>query len=239
MPPFLLSRTTLLVSLIISAMLAGLAGVALINAGDDTGPTKGLPPAGPLPTLSPTRPATPSPTPTPTATATATPTATASPTATATATAKPTATKTATAKPTTQQTYAYPKPTRSYAPLQVTMRSSRGAGEVGDTFSITAVATDGDGEIYMNGLDFGDGTTVPAQSSPKKCKAYPPLHSPPGAYQAEPDKKDFGPYTHKYLAPGTYTITMRVASVNADCKPNGPKDESRILQLKVTVTAAP
>ncbi|MCU1587136.1 MAG: hypothetical protein JWN31_629 [Frankiales bacterium] len=242
MPPFLLSRTALLVSLIIAALLAGVAGLALVNAGDNTGPTRGLPTAGPVPTPSPTPSTTPSPTPTPvptaTATPTATPTVTATPSASPAATAKPTATRTATPKPTTQQTYAYPKPTRSYAPLQLTLRSSRGAGQVGDTFSVTAVATDGDGEIYMDGLDFGDGSKEPAQSSPKHCKSYPPLHSPPGPYQPSPDKKNFGPYNHTYLAPGDYTITMTVASVNATCKPNGPANESRTLHLVVHVTAA-
>jgi pyruvate/2-oxoglutarate dehydrogenase complex dihydrolipoamide acyltransferase (E2) component len=232
MSDFFLSKPFLLVGLLVAAVLAAGAGVTLRDAGDDTGPRLALPTGGPTPTASAT--ASPTATPTPSATPTATASATPSATATATRSATPAPTRSASPAP---KTYAYPKPTKSYAPLTVTLRSSRGSGEVGDVFTITSVATDGDGEIYMAGLDFGDGTRVPTQSTPTKCKAYPPLHSPPGAYQPSPDKKDFGPYEHRYLSPGDYTITIRVSSVNATCKPNGPANETRVLQLKVTVTA--
>ena len=200
MPPFLLSRTTLLVSLIISAMLAGVAGVALINAGDDTGPTTGLPPAGPLPTLSPTPPRD------------AEPDTHAhrdrhrhayrdgQPHRDGHGHGEAHGDQDGHCQADDAADLRLPEAHPHLRAAAGDHAHSRGAGEVGDTFSVTAVATDGDGEIYMNGLDFGDGTTVPAQTSPKKCKAYPPLHSPPGAYQAEPDKKDFGPYSHKYLA---------------------------------------
>ena len=48
----------------------------------------------------------------------------------------------------------------------------------------------------------------PRSSRRRRCKAYPPLTSPPGAYQPQPDKKNYGPYDHTFTAPGTYTITF-------------------------------
>jgi hypothetical protein len=245
MPAFMTSKSFLLIALIVAALLAGLSGYALSNAGDDSGPTLSLPTAGPTPTLGRTASATPSVTPTAsasataTAPATATPTATASPTPSATksATPKPTPTKSATPKPSpTTKTYAYPKPTKTYAGLRLTGTFTGKTATVGDVYRVSAVATDGDGTIYMNGLSWGDGASVGSQPSPKKCKSYPPLHSPPGAYQPDPDKKDFGPYEHTFTKAGTYTIRFYVASVNADCRPNGPSNESTFVEMKVTVS---
>lgn len=106
--------------------------------------------------------------------------------------------------------------------------------EVGDIYTVVGKATDGDGTIYFTGMTWGDGASEPRQSSPRKCKSYPPLTSPPGPYQPDPDSKTYT-FNHRYLAPGDYKITFRVASLNADCRPNGPKDETRVLSVTVTV----
>lgn len=232
MPAFFARRSVLLVTLLVAALLAGLSGYALTNAGDEGSPQLTLPTAGPSPTLSSTPKATPSTTPSPTATASP------APTETSTSTHRPTATPHSTRTSSGGSgTYAYPKPSRRYDGLRLTGQFTGKNVTVGDPYKVSAVATDGDGTIYFTGLDWGDGSKVPGQASPQHCKSYPPLHSPPGPYQPQPDKKNFGPFNHTYVTPGTYTIIVKVASVNADCRPNGPKPEATSVALKVTVTA--
>jgi hypothetical protein len=230
------NRGVLLLALLIAAVLAAGSGYALYNAGDDSSPAVGA-----LPTTSATPSATPSET--PSETPSATPTETASPTPAVTA--SPTSTRSSSPRATSgSHTYAYPKPSRTYDGLQVTLTSNPQHGTVGQNFRVTIEATDGDGKLFFNGLSWGDGATVPSQGNPQRCKSYPPLTSPPGAYQPQPDARTGSTayrFDHKYLAPPAqadhYDITVHIASVNADCRPNGPKREDRTLTVRVYVTA--
>lgn len=224
---------------VVAAGLVGGATVAFVNAGDedDTKARSPLAGATPSPSASPTPEATveptPEPTPSPTATASATPAATASASPSATTSASPRAS--ASSSPATT-TYAYPKPTRSYDGLRAKATLDPGSGNTGTTFELTASGTDGDGEIYLATLNWGDGTSS-AEASPQRCKTYPPLTSPPGAYQPSPDSATFV-RRHTYAKPGTYTLTVQLESVNKDCKPNGPaKERSSLPSITVKVVA--
>ena len=224
------NRGVLLLALVIAAVLAAGAAFALVNAGDDSGPRLTLPTLSPTPTdtASATPSATPTATATPSATATASPTATSKPTATA----KPSATSTS-----GSHTYAYPKPTHTYAGLELTIHSPSNNEPPGSDFVLTAKATDGDGTIFFNGMSWGDGSTEPAQANPQHCKSYPqPPTSPQGSYQPQSDSKTFT-FHHRYLVGGRdYVITVKVASVNVDCRPNGPKRQDTLLRVRIHVT---
>lgn len=210
--------------LLAGGLLAGSA-VAYVEAGDGDGTTKAVAPV--VPTATPTTEPTPEPTetatvvPTPVAT---TPAPTASPTPSPSATTSPTPVATSTGT----RTYAYPKPTRVYDGLTLSATLNHADGDTATVFSFDLSATDGDGTIYFDGIDWGDGTRTPAAASPQRCKSYPPLTSPPGPYRAEPDSyRSNGQYTHRYTRTGDYQVTVRVSSVNADCRPNGPAKETR------------
>lgn len=231
---FARSRVFLILALAIAALLAAGTAAALIQSGD----------AEPvvLPTAAPISTATPTPTPSPTATpsSTATPSATPSPTSTATGGSTTGGSSGSGGGTTTggssTHTYAYPKPPKGgYDGLRLKVTVDPGSGPLGTVFKVTATGTDGDGTIYFNGLSWGDGTGEPAQKSPQRCKSYPPPTSPPGAYQPDPDKKDYS-FSHRYLAPGKYTITVKIASVNETCKPNGPATQYQTVQVPITVT---
>jgi hypothetical protein len=228
---FARSRVFLLLALAIAAVLAAGSAVALIRAGD--GEPVVLPTS--IPSSSATPSATPTGTPTPTADPSAGPTATSGSTATPTSTAG-TSGGTSGGSTGGSGTYAYPKPPKGgYEGLRLKVTVDPGSGPVGTEFKLTAVGNDGDGTIYFNGLTWGDGTSEPAQSNPQRCKSYPPLKSPPGAYEPDPDSKTYR-FSHRYLAPGRYTITVRVASVNETCKPNGPATQYQTVQVPITVT---
>ena len=226
------NRGVLLLALVIAAVLAAGAGYAFSNAGDDSSPSIGaLPTTSPTPTES----ATATPTATPSETATPAPTETASPAAT------PTATRTTTSHPTTaSQTYAYPRPpSQGYEGLQMSMTASNEGDNDADPldYTVTVTASDKDGTIYFNGLSWGDGTSQPAQADPQHCKSWPPLTSPPGPYQPHPDSKKWV-FHHRYPALDKgYVITAKVASVNADCHPHGPRREDKSLSVTVHPTA--
>jgi hypothetical protein len=226
------NRGVLLLALLIAAVLAAGSAFALINAGDDSGPkVDALPTASPTPTA----------TETPSATPTATPTESATPEPTATATTSPTAkpTASATSKPTSSGTYSYPKPSHSYQGLELTLSSPDNNQPAGEDFVLTVKSSDGDGKIFFNGLSWGDGQSEPAAANPQHCKSYPqPPTSPQGAYQPQPDSKTFT-FHHKYLVGGRdYVIAVKVASVNGDCRPNGPKREDTKLYLRIHVDPA-
>lgn len=227
------SRALVVLALLVAAGLLAVATVAFVKASDDKGTTKSVrPPLTPVATATsePTAEPTPEPTlttaPTPSATATATPTATATATATVTATVTPGTT-----------TYAYPSPTRGYEGLALTATKSGGNDTTGSSFHLAVKGTDGDGEIYLAGVSWGDGTSVPAEASPQHCKAWPPLTSPPGPYAPEPDHAAYG-YDHSYSTKDDYVITVWMSSVSKDCKPHGPKSETRQVQIPVTIVSA-
>jgi hypothetical protein len=213
------ARVAAVVGLVVSAGLAGGAAYALVQVTDDD--TRS--------TAAATQPTPAALTPTPTPTASPTPSPTPAPVVTVTPTASPGAVPTATPTPRPTgpvRTYAYPKPTTSYQGLSLSATIDPGNGDTTDVFSVTVKATDGDGRTYFAGLDWGDGTTVAADPSPRRCASYPPLTSPPGPYRPQPDARTFGPYRHRFTRGGTYTVTVRVSSVNADCRPNGPQAET-------------
>lgn len=213
---------------VLAAGLAAGAGVVFANAGDDTTSQA----TSPLVTPAPTGTAyVPTPEPTVEVTATAAPTPTTTVTATATATAS--ATPSATVSPGTK-TYAYPRPPKKYEGLALRATLDPGNGTTDTTFHLTIKGSDGDGTVRFTGLTYGDSTREPAQADPTHCKSYPPLTSPPGAYQPEPSARTYS-FTHRYARPGRYTLTMHLTSVNADCKPHGPAPETRDAAFTVTV----
>jgi hypothetical protein len=233
MSDFAKSRVFLLLALAIAALLATASAVAFTQSGDDE-------PDVALPTAAPTTSETPSATPSPTSTLTPepSPAATATATATTTATADPSAAPTR--RPTTgpsTRTFAYPKPSQSYERLKVRVTANPGSGDQGTVFEIVSAAEDGDGTIYFSGLTWGDGASERSQPSPRKCKSYPPLTSPPGAYQPDPDKKTYT-FSHRYTEPGTYKVVVTITSVNADCRPNGPANDVVKVEIPITVTKA-
>lgn len=225
------SRLFVVLALVLSAVLLAAAAVAFVAAGDDRGTTRASSPVLPDSTPSPT----PTPTDVPTDAPSATPTA--APAESTPATVAPPATPeaSATASPTGPVSYDYPRPTRGYEQLYLSATNTPGGGYEQTTFALSLRSTDGDGEIYFDGLTWGDGTGVAAQGSPQRCASYPPLTSPPPPYSPEPDAATFS-YRHRYPAVGTYTITVQVASVSKDCKPHGPRAESRKVELQVVVS---
>jgi hypothetical protein len=226
-------------AVVVSALLAGTAAYALDQATDDSAPTvlsspepvvTESPTAEPTvdPTLAPIPTLTPLPTLSPTPTSTASPTHSASPTASQTAVV--------TASPTPRRIYPYPKPTTVYAGLAL---SAKLIPRGGSQYAVSVVteddrngATDGDGTIYLESLSWNDGPLVRGVN-PTSCRSYPPLTSPPGPYQPEPDSKR-ATYEHTYPSgPANYHIVLTIRSVNADCKPNGPKPETATLEFDV------
>jgi hypothetical protein len=232
------NRGVLLLALLIAAVLAAGSVYAFVNAGDGSGPTiDALPSPSATASESPTPSPTPSVTPSETSTPTPTPTATQGSSPRATPKATSSATRTSSPRSSSSTTYAYPKPSRDYDRLQLTITANPEHGTVGETFRVVGTATDGDGRIYFTGMSWGDGSSEPAGSNPQHCKSWPPLTSRPGPYQPRPDKKRYA-FDHQYLTPGDYTITFHVRSVNEDCRPNGPKREDRVLSVVVHVAAA-
>ena len=217
--PRLLGGLAVLVS---AGLVAGATGLYLAAGEEEetkaVSPqvTSGVAPSPtPLPTFSTPSP-TAAPTSSPTAAATATPSA--SPSATASASPGPSRTGGST-------TYAYPKPTRTYDGLRLSATMNPGDGFTTTTFRLSVTASDGDGTIYLESIDWGDGTRT-TTPNPQACKSYPPLTSPPGAYSPQADSYDKA-FTHRYTRTGTFTVRVTVTSVNKDCRPNGPARESR------------
>jgi hypothetical protein len=121
--------------------------------------------------------------------------------------------------------YPYPKPTTTYAGLALNAGVDPQTGSVGTVFTLSARATDGDGSIYLVGIDWdGNGTFTDGEADPTRCKSFPSPSTKPGPYQPAPGDRSFT-RRHKYTQAGIYTVTIRVRSVNADCRPYGPKAE--------------
>jgi len=224
-------------AVLVSAGLVAGAAALFVSAGDGEGTTKAVSPlvTSPTPSETPTEPApepTVSPTPGPTATPTPTPTPTVTSSPTATASARPSTTSSPT------RTYAYPRPSRRYDGLTLTVTADQGGGDTRTVFKLTVEGKDGDGEVYFDGIRWGDGSGVPSAGSPQHCKSYPPLTSPPGAYQPEPDTATYV-YKHRYTKPGAYVVEVQVSSISKDCKPHGPEKETRKAQLTLVVEPAP
>ena len=223
-------KVVLGVALVVAAGLATGAGVVFSNAGDGTTSRAVSPVVTPAPTQTADVPTSaPSAEVTATATPEATPSATATPTATATASATPSAS----VSPGTT-TYAYPRPGKKYDGLVLRGTLDPGNGSTDTTFHLTIKGSDGDGTVRFFGVTYGDGASEPAEADPTRCKSYPPLTSPPGAYTPEPSARTYS-FTHRYTRPGRYTLTMHLVSVNADCKPHGPARETRDAAFTVTV----
>ncbi|MCW2707280.1 MAG: hypothetical protein JWM22_1122 [Frankiales bacterium] len=199
-------------AVVVAGGLAGAAGYALEQATGESSPA-----ALPAPTASPTA----SPTPTQTPTETPTPTPVLSPTPTATAV--PTATPRTTATPTTRF-YAYPRPSKTYARLALSASVNPRTGTVGQLFALSAATSDGDGTIYVTSVDWGDGTVGAGEANPGACPAYPSPTAQPGGYRPQPDRRNLR-FTHRYRQAGSYTVTVEVRSLNADCRPYGPAQE--------------
>ena len=237
MPAFMRTRGFLLLALVLSAALTAGAAFALVNAGDDSpGLTATAPTATPTtePTTEP--PSTAAPFPTFTATSAPVPTTTA-PTAapTATETAAPTSRPTSGPTSAPARTYPYPRPTQRYDELSMDLTYPDQPLAPNSDVGISATGTDGDGDVYFNGLTWGDGTGVAAQPAPHHCPSYPPLTS-PHRYQPEPSKRTYV-FHHRYAVPGKYTLVVHVASNNGDCKPHGPAAEYQSLEGTITIVA--
>ena len=223
-------------AVLVSAGLVAGATVAYVNAGDES-PSKAVevpvtpgvaPTSAPLPSEAPSE--TPSASPTavaPTATPSATPSATASPSP-----SKSSGGTTA---------YAYPRPTRTYDGLRLSATMNPGDGYTTTRFSMSVTASDGDGTIYLQSIDWGDGTKT-AEADPTACKTYPSPTSQPGPYEPQADSYQKA-FPHTYAKAGDYVVVVTVASVNKDCRPHGPSREDRVARFdganSVTVTAPP
>ncbi|MFN2539449.1 MAG: hypothetical protein ABR549_15040 [Mycobacteriales bacterium] len=210
-------------AVVVAGGLAAGAAYALDHATDD-----GTATAAASATPSPTPLATPSESAGPLPSAAPSPTATATPTATPTARPTPSAsaTRAATPKPTAPvRHYAYPAPTRTYEGLSLSAKMDPHSGSVGETFDLEGDATDGDGTIFVAGIDWGDGTVDKGEASPAQCPAYPSPTANPGPYQPASDHRTFT-RSHVYRAAGDYRVVVTVRSVNADCRPHGPKPET-------------
>jgi hypothetical protein len=211
------ARARLLAGLavVVAGGLAAGAAYALDNAtGDGTPTALASPEAPPTPVETPGESASPTPAaaPSPTVTPSATPTRT------------PTATRSASASPTAVRRYAYPGPTKTYAGLSLTAQLDPQSGSAGQTFSLQGHATDGDGTIFVTSVDWGDGKVDGGEAIPDSCPAYPSPTANPGPYQPAPDSRTFT-RSHVYTSAGDYRVVVTVTSVNADCRPHGPKAE--------------
>jgi hypothetical protein len=210
-----------------SARARAVAGLAVIVAGGlvggaayalDQATSEDLPVAPASPTPSPTPSETESETSTP-APAPTTPRPT--PSATPTATQKPSASASPSPAP---KLYAYPGPTTAYPPLTLRAEINPQAGTTSQTFTLEGVAKDGDGTIFVSSVNWGDGTVNGGEAGPTSCPAYPSPTAAPGPYQPHGDSRTFT-RTHTYSAIGDYKVVVTVRSINADCRPHGPRAE--------------
>ncbi len=232
-------RAVAVVGVLLSAGLVGGAAFAFVSTRNDEGTTQARRPDVTVqPSASSSATSAPSATPTGTGAPSPSASASATPSATASATPAPRATTLATASPrATTGTFAYPKPTRSYDGLTLTVTSNPGGGSTATTFTLTVKGEDGDGEVYFDGLTWGDGASVASAGSPQQCKSFPPLTSKPDAYEPAPDSST-SRYAHRFTSPGDYVVRVSVSSVNKDCTPNGPAKETRNVQLTLRVVSA-
>ncbi|MCU1601737.1 MAG: hypothetical protein JWO22_2446 [Frankiales bacterium] len=210
-------------AVVISGTLAGTAAYALNDATQGGAPTA-LPVASAAPTETATPEPTESPTPEPTPTPSPTPSRAASPTPTPSPTASPKPRVTVSSSPTPRH-YPYPAPTTTYDRLALSAGMNPQSADAGTVFTLEATATDGDGSIFLTDIDWGDGSHDSGEASPRSCPAYPSPTSNPGPYQPEPDHRSFS-RSHVYANAGTYSPTISVRSINADCRPNGPGTET-------------
>lgn len=206
-------RILVVAAFVVSALLFAGAAIALVKANDD-----GSQPTRAVPTVRPTF-AVPTETPTPTPAPT-TPAPTASPTpSAATATPTPTATRAPSSSPAPRRTSSpRPSPNVSLIPgmsAEAAIDKATG-GTAGEDFTVSAHVTDGEGTIYLESLDWGDGSE-PVQGG--RGEACDPAATRPA------DCRDFS-WTHTYTAADSYTITLTFVS----------GDETQILHLPVQVS---
>lgn len=211
------ARARLLAGLavVVAGGLAAGAAYALDQATDDGTPTASAS-ASPSPTATPVETTSESPSPEPST----------APSPTVSATTRPTPSATASPRPSGPVThYAYPGPTTTYDSLSLSAQVDPQSGAVGQTFSLQGDALDGDGTIFLASINWGDGTTDSGEALPASCPAYPSPTANPGPYQPAPDHRTFT-RSHVYQKAGDFTVTVTVNSVNADCRPHGPKRET-------------
>lgn len=236
-------RLWLVLAFVVAAALCAIAAVsavALVNNRDNTSKAAGAGPirsplptatGAPTPTASPS-PSTPKPSPSPSP---STPKATPSPTSTPAG--KPSASA-ASVKAASKQNFGYPKPTSTYPGLVLRASLSEENGATTRPFMLTLKATDGDGNVAFNGVDWGDGEQAAAEPDPTRCKDAPTPTSQPPAYQPQPSERN-GSFRHSYRTAGTYQLVVRAISRNGDCRPHGPRTENAETTFTVTVTAPP
>jgi cytoskeletal protein RodZ len=194
-------RVLVVAAFVLSAALCAGAAVAFVRASnDDSTAPRALASASPS--------ATPSEQPTPTATSTPTPTVTPTATATAAPTSSPSPRHTATSKPTRTSTRV--KGLSAQASLDL-----KSGGTTDDVFHILARATDGNGTISLQSLDWGDGSPLVEGGRGSACNP---------AATAPADCRTFA-WSHQYAQAGPYIVTIVFAS----------GAETAILQLTPTV----
>jgi len=203
------------VAFVLSAGLCAGGAIALVKTSANDGKPRALPTpsVSPLPSEQPTvAPTTPAPTTSPTPVATATPTVTAVPSPTHTATSSPTPRRTTSPRP---------SPTGSTVEGLSSSASINYAtgGTTADHFVVTAKATDGNGTIYLQSIDWGDDPPATLHERGTAC-------SPPATAPADCRKYPEG---HDYAAAGSYIITIEFVSGT----------ETSVLHLTVKVDPAP
>ena len=224
-----------------SGRARALAGLAVVVAGglaagsgyalhqvtkDDSSPAAAARPQ-PSATSEPTS----EPTPEPTTAASPTPAPAPSPTTSPTPSGSPSARPTATVK-----RYAYPAPTRTYTALYFASAKAMPTNDAAHDLDVEARATDGDGTVFLTSIDWGDGTTSGGEKDPASCPAYPSPTAQPAPYRPHPDDRTLAA-SHRYARAGTYTVKILVRSINADCRPHGPKQETALATLPDIVVA--
>jgi hypothetical protein len=92
-------------------------------------------------------------------------------------------------------------------------------GTTGESYKVTAHATDGDGTIYLKSVDWGDGSASTLNQRGTACS--------PTA-KAPADCRNYA-VSHTYTKPGTHVITLTFVSGG----------ETQVLHLTAKVSAAP
>jgi cytoskeletal protein RodZ len=212
------ARLLVIAAFVLSAALFGTAAVAYVLASRDDDEVAGpkVHPTVILPTQEPTASPSPTTSPTPSPTPKASPTASPSPAAVVTPSRS--------ASPRPRATSAAPKPSATKPTAKEGLFASAAldratGGTTGESYKVTAHATDGDGVIYLKSINWGDGTVSTLNQRGTACSP---------AAKAPADCRNYA-VSHVYTKPGKHKITLTFVS----------GAETQQLYLDAEVSAAP
>jgi hypothetical protein len=142
----------------------------------------------------------------------------AQPTPTLTRAPSATSTPTPTSTPASPRTYAWPTPTRSYAPLAVRVTLAPGGGTTQTPFTLRVHLTDGDGDVGVDRIRWGDGSIYRTPPGPQAlCAYYPSPTAPPGPYRPHPSDATWV-FGHAWRHAGTYQVLVETSSSAGRCQ---------------------